>query len=508
MTGSTETMPSLSALFEQAALARDAAPLFADESTVVTGAQAVRRVDALATGLASLGLSPGERVAFLCTSSVPHALAFFACQRIGLVPCALHVREPADRLVETFGWLGSRVLLADCERLPLARSLIERSDAPLSVVSLEEPSGETTSLAGPGTARENAAEELAYIVLSSGTTGTPKGAVHLQHTACASAAAGRSVYGDIGPSDRVLVPMGPSFAAWVNVVLPFLAVGASVVFRERFDPATYVSDLEQERVTYGALVPTMWRLALDGAPRGAPRSLRYALFSGEPGSRELVELLLSRLPGVEIRGAYMSAEGACASALVADHELLVARGKPAAAGRPIPEAAVRLVQGTGDSSTSAQAGPGEVVLRSPSIAARYWRDDRQTAERFAAGEWRSGDLGIEDADGDIRLVGRTDNVINTGGVKVHAEEVEAALLTHPSVLAAAAVGAPDPVWGTVIEAHVVADHPELSADDLLAHCRANSLLASMKVPKRVVFHEELPKTATGKILRRALRSQP
>lgn len=134
----------------------------------------------------------------------------------------------------------------------------------------------------------------------------------------------------------------------------------------------------------------------------------------------------------------------------------------------------------------------------------YWKDADLTATRFTRGWWRSGDLAYLDTQGDIFIVGRTDNVINSGGVKVHAEEIEAALCQHPAVHMAGVVGVPDPKWGQRVEAHLVAEGPP-EADDILRFCRDRGLLSPVKLPKRVVFHDSLPTGPTGKLYRNALR---
>ena len=128
---------------------------------------------------------------------------------------------------------------------------------------------------------------------------------------------------------------------------------------------------------------------------------------------------------------------------------------------------------------------GEICVRSPSVAARYWKDEKRTAEKFVEGWWRSGDLGRVDDDGDLYVVGRTDNVINSGGVKVHAEEIEAALTRHPGIALAAVIGQPDETWGQRIEAHMVAKGTPPSPEELDRFCREDSGLPGFKSSRRL-----------------------
>ena len=150
-----------------------------------------------------------------------------------------------------------------------------------------------------------------------------------------------------------------------------------------------------------------------------------------------------------------------------------------------------------------QGETGEIAVTSPSVALGYWKDRQLTGARFVDGWWRSGDLGCLDGDGNLKILGRTDNMIITGGLKLHAEEVEAILLQHPDIRLAAVVGVPDGEWGQRVEAHVVADNG-IQAEDILRYCRDNELLAAYKLPRRIHFRDSLPTGSTGKVYRRGL----
>lgn len=515
MTISRDHSHTLSTLLEEAVRWKGGDVLFEDEAEQLAAPEVGDLVARFAGGLASLGIGKGDRVAFVVGSSARHAVAFFACARIGAIPCALHTRETAATLAGTVRWLGARALVTDADRQDLANEVGEHLGRVLlislgdtldergwqsfeNVVSLEQDVPPAPSIG---------ADDPAYVILSSGTTGTPKGIVHTHRTAWAAALAGGAVYGDIGRDDRLVIPMTPSFAAWVNLVLPFLAARSTLVFQGRFEPAAYLDVLGRRRVTYAALPPTLWRLALRGVttPVDLPE-LRYVFFSGEPGSPDLIDALGAAFPQASVREAWLSSEGGCGAGVVAGHEILVDRGKATAAGLPVPGASLRIGR-IGSATEAADSGEtGEILVSASSVAARYWGDDSLSAARFADGWWRTGDVGHIDPDGVVFITGRTDNVINTGGVKVHAEEVEAVLLLHPDVHLVAVVGVPDPTWGTAIEAHVVAAHAGVTEDAILDHCRSLPSLPAFKVPKRIIFHDALPTTATGKIYRRALRS--
>jgi acyl-CoA synthetase (AMP-forming)/AMP-acid ligase II len=492
--------------------------LFADEHERYTGDEARVAVAQIGNGLVELGARQGDRVAFMATSSVRHALSFFACHRLGIIPCALHLREPLARLAEALKWLEADMVICDAEHEDLAGSALSAAARGVPVLGLgDAPASLAEAAVGEFLVGDDVVpdltsvhvreDDLAMIILSSGTTGSPKGTLNLQRTLYATAMAGAPVFGAIGSGDALVVAVAPSAAAWIHMVLPFVAVSASVHFMRRFEAAAYVETLGRERITHAPIVPTMWRMALAAVEEDHSDLpwLRVAFFAGEVGSADLVAEMKRKLPGARLRTAYLSAEGGCASACVADESVLIDAQKASSAGRPIRGCELRVVALDGSIDDELPAGEeGEIVLRSASIAAGYWKAEELVQLRFINGWWRSGDIGYVDDQGDLFIVGRTDHVINSGGIKIHAEEVEAALMQHPAVTLAAVVPARDKRWGQAVVAHVVLSDPSTTADEIIAFCRDRQLLASVKLPKKLVFHERLPMGPTGKLYRRGL----
>jgi acyl-CoA synthetase (AMP-forming)/AMP-acid ligase II len=150
---------------------------------------------------------------------------------------------------------------------------------------------------------------------------------------------------------------------------------------------------------------------------------------------------------------------------------------------------------------------GEIVVTGSSVALGYWREPALTAKKFVDGWWRSGDMGHVDEDGYLWMSGRADNVINTGGIKVHAEEIEAEILTHKDVAACAVIGCTDAKFGQRIEAYVVAKSVTLTSDALKSYLKEVRQMSSHKVPKAIHFLDALPTGLTGKLDRRALRER-
>jgi acyl-CoA synthetase (AMP-forming)/AMP-acid ligase II len=503
---------TLYSLFQHAAKDKGQDIFFADEYENCSGVESLENVACLAGGLLALGITKGDRVAFICGSSVRHILLYFACQHIGAIPCALHLRNTEEGISKTLNWLGASLLVVDKKFLHIAHAglAVENDSIPLVIINedhiAEEEIGymdlhSKTGSSVPPVVLDPV--EPAKIILSSGTTGEPKGIVHSQKTLYESAIAGTEVFGDITGEDSVLVIMSPSFAAWNHVVLSFLACSARIVFNNVFDPDLFLRTLESEHITNTALVPTAWRRVIASINASTNFSdLNLAFFSGEPGTPEFIELMQKELPKSEVRTAYLTSEGGVASACVADPVVL--SKNISSVGKPVSGASIRLVNPDGSIEDEVAKGEtGEILVRGKSMALAYWDNEELTEKKFENGWWRSGDLGSFDDNGYLSIVGRSDNMIISGGLKVHAEEVEAGLLQHPAIDMVAVIGKNDPDWGQRIEAFVVTKS-EISAEEILNYCRDHKLLTSFKLPKRINFCDSLPTGATGKIYRRGL----
>jgi acyl-CoA synthetase (AMP-forming)/AMP-acid ligase II len=494
-----ETIP---ALFEKVCRWHPDHELFTDDRHRLTGSGAriaVRRATRL---LLERGVRPGDRVAILAGPSVAEAVAFFAVMAAGAVPCCLHVRETVERNGETLDVIEARLVIADAALVEPAEAMAVGNRPVLTVEALIDAGGtEAAPLAVDP-------EAPALILLSSGSTGAPKQILHTHHTLMATAMTAGPLYGATSSEEVMVVPMAPSFAAWIHVVLPMMAIGAQLHFQRAFTPAAYVDLLEQEACTITALVPTLWRMILPDLERRDLPRLRVGMFSGEPGTPDLVAALTGRF--ADVRSVYLASEGGCASGIVACASDLLRPGGAGAAGRPVPTGDVAIVDPDRPGLVPVAAGEiGEIAVRGPSVSTGYLGRAEQTAATFVDGWWRTGDLGRLDEGGLVQVAGRIDNRINSGGIKVHAEEVEAALRSLDLVRDVAVVGMPDPTWGERIEAHVVASDPASAMQDLEQALREaldrSGLLPDHKRPKRYHFRDTLPIGPTGKLQRRDLK---
>lgn len=477
----------------------------------LTGAQTYARISALRDALASRGIGHGSTVALLGGSTIALAITLFAAAELGAVCCFIHAYEREDHNAAVLRQIEARLLIVgpqDLYRTKGAR-IAESAGVALGIVQADATAidFDAAVVTAPIAHRPVTADDAAMLLLSSGTTGKPKAILHTHRSLLATAAAGPAIYGHCSESDSVAIGMQPSFAAWIFTMLPFFAAQARICFSEWTSAQDYLALLAREKITMAALVPTVWRMVVTAQPEQHDLSaLRVAFFSGEPGSSRLIDALAAIAP--EVRTAYLASEIGCACGIAGGLDVLARPGKAASVGRPVPHAGLRIVDP--ESATLRDLAPGEIgeiTIRGASLAQGYWKNDELTAARFIDGWWRSGDLGLVDGDGDVFVKGRIDNRINSGGIKIHAEEVEAALLTHPDIAMAAVVGEPDAQWGERVVAHVVSRNVNLTAAAIGEFCVTAGLLSGRKIPKAIYFHDRLPTGPTNKLYRQALRQK-
>jgi acyl-coenzyme A synthetase/AMP-(fatty) acid ligase len=511
----TPFIETLSDLFIRSAQWRGRDELFVDDIDRITGADALDQALSVAQGFADNGAAPGEVIAYLCRSSARHAVAWFAAPLSGRIACSLHVRETPERLGQALGWLDATILVHDEDLEAQAAAAVAASGHGIRRISLGARGSAAADYSDivatvahfDVAANSPKAADIAAIVFSSGTTGKPKGIMHTQKTLLEAAKGGQVVMGPITPDSATLLYMQPSFAAWPIIVLPYVAAKAKVCFGKAFTPAAFLESCQRERITLAPLVPTMWRMVFEAGPENYDLSaLTLVSISGEAPAPSDVRQLYDRICK-NICCVYLSGEAFTASGVMANTTDLMARGKIGSSGRPVVGGDVRILVPGGSFDDEATNGEtGEIAISGPSLAIGYWKDPQLSQEKFRDGWWRSGDLGRLDADNYLWVSGRIDNVINTGGIKVSGEEIEHALLSHPSVAQCAVVGQPDPLTGQRIEAYLVARGAAPDIEEISLFLRQERHLAGFKVPKAFHWIDAMPTGPTGKLFRRALRA--
>ena len=459
-------------------------------------------VSRAAQALLDLGLTTGDRVAVFAKNSDAYVIAFVACARAGLIHVPMNYNFTAHELGYLIEQSGSRVVLADPELAPRVTGL---GDDSLQVVMLRDAEGSLLESARSGAVPtvevDVTDEDLAQLLYTSGTISVPKGAM-MSHRALLHEYISCLVALDLKAEDNPLHVMPLYHSAQMHVfLLPWLAIGAVNTILEVADPADILRRMESDGHRAFFAAPTLW-VALTNHADFATRdlsSLRKAYYGASIMPGPIVERLQGKLPDLGLYNCFGQSEMGplCTVLRPEDH-----RDRPASAGRPVLFTELRVVDNAGNDVTTGE--PGEVVYRSPQLCQGYWNKPEETAAAFRNGWFHSGDLVQMDSQGFITVVDRIKDVINTGGVLVASREVEDALFSHPAVAEAAVVGTPDEKWVEAVTA-VVVRKTDVTAEELIVHVRTR--LASFKVPKAIHFVDELPRNASGKILKRELRAQ-
>ncbi|MFF8730945.1 fatty acyl-CoA synthetase [Streptomyces sp. NPDC015171] len=454
-------------------------------------------VSRAATLLLAEGRVPGDRVAAYGHNSDAYLIAFLACARAGLVHVPVNQHLTGDDLAYLIGQSGSTLVLADpaiAGQLPDTVPTLPLRDTADSLLA-RLPGA--TPYDGP----EPRTEDLVQLLYTSGTTALPKGAM-MTHRALVHAYLSAITALDLSAGDRPVHALPLYHSAQLHVfLLPSLAVGATNIILDAPDADRLFDLIEAGRVDSLFAPPTLW-IALAGRPDFATRDLdglRKAYYGASIMPVPVLERLRERLPDLAFYNCFGQSEiGPLATVLGPDeHE-----GRLDSCGRSVLFVDARVVDEDG---AEVPAGtPGEIVYRSPQLCEGYWDKPEETAEAFRDGWFHSGDLAVRDAEGYFTIVDRVKDVINSGGVLVASRQVEDALYTHEAVAEAAVIGLPDERWIEAVTAVVVA-RAEVTEDQLVAHVKEK--LTPFKAPKRVLFVDELPRNASGKILKRELRER-
>ena len=494
---------------------------YASRPALIEGARVVTYADfgdstrRIARGYWELGARHGDRIAFLCTGTIDHALAYYAAQRIGAITVNLHLRETTQHQIKLFQRLEPRILVFDAERtsvvreiataFPLLRLVCMGRTPEESAVPLLELLKCSDSDCGV-TIRE---EDPAVIQLSSGSTGVPKALVHSNASVLESWTGGLYMWSGITPQDRFLNAFSPSFVVWLVHPGSFLNHGAAVAFQARWDPKAFLEVVQDLRITCAALTSTQWRAALAvGSHAYNLKSLRMAAYLGEKMAPDKLKELMERVCPA-FCSFYGMSECLGIGGCVIRSADFIELGKWGSVGKPSINSDLRIADV--GASTVMEKPPGEigeVVVRAASFALFNWGDPGWRDRVLTKDGWyRTGDLGHVDRDGYVYLGGRADNQITTGAIKVAPEEIEQVIDAHPDVAAVAVLGVDDERWGQRIVAFVVPRRDGLSAQVLDAWCRAEGRLAGFKCPKEWHFVDSLPQTSVGKLDRKALRQR-
>lgn len=458
-----------------------------------------RRVERVTAHLqASFGIQPGDRVAWLGLNHELQLVTLVACARLGAMFMPLNYRLAVPELQRVVDDAQPALLIHDPAHATQASALVREGlilagqDA---LIATSSPRG----LPLP----EVSAHAPVLLVYTSGTTGQAKGAVHTQAAVLSNAKASDWAHG-FGPEDIVLSVLPLFHVGGLCIqTLPALLSGAQVVLHPRFDAAAWLQELTTSRPTLSLLVPATLRAVFEHPDwMASDVSCLRGIMTGS-STLPLSYLEAFHRRGVPVGQVYGSTETGPVSVVL---RLPDAQARAGAAGWPQPEAQLQLRDAQGQEVPSGQTG--EVWLRAANLMRGYWDPSGRTGVGLQDGWFGTGDLGVQDADGCLHIVGRSKDMIISGGENIYPAEIENLLVTLPGVAECAVVGMPDPRWGEVPVAVLVrsddAMGAALQADAVLAHLQDR--IARFKLPRRVAFLPQLPKSALGKVLKAPLQA--
>jgi acyl-CoA synthetase (AMP-forming)/AMP-acid ligase II len=493
-----------------------------DGDAQLTHAELLDRSRSFGAALVASGVQPGDRVAIWAPNCVEWVVALMGLLQAGATLVPINTRFKGAEAAELLSRSGARALVTvtdflDTDYLALLDTagvglpelttvVVARGQAPASAVDWDgflaraDDAGRTevdrrTAALGPDAPSD--------ILFTSGTTGRPKGVV-MTHGRTLQVATDWVAMTGLGPDDRYLM-VNPYFHMFglKAGILACLAAGATMAPEPVFDVARVLARVAEERITVLPGAPTIYQSILDHPDRDGfdLSSLRVAVTGAADIPVSLIERVRAELPfSVVVTGYGLTEAGTASATTPEDDPETVAT----TVGRARPGFELRIVDG----DQEVPAGePGEVLLRGPSVMLGYLDDPAATAEALDADGWlRTGDLGVLDARGNLRIVGRSKDMFIVGGFNAYPAEIENALLRHPDVQQAAVIGIPDERLGEVGMAFVVLRSTDPGIGPaILAWCRDE--MANYKVPRAIEIVDELPVNATGKVVKDELRAR-
>ena len=500
------------------------------------------QIASVANGLHGLGVRHGDRVALVLPNSPEHIVAFYAVLRLGAIVvehnplyterelrhqfedhgatvaivwnkvAATVLDFPSDVAVRTVVAVDiTRSMPATTRaalRLPIAKARTSR--AALTVDKPVDGAVDWATLTKqrylPNATPKPTLDDIAVLQYTSGTTGTPKGAILTHRNLRANAMQGEAWVQGLRKGEEVFYGVLPMFHAYgLTLCLTFaMSIGARLVLFPKFDEKLVLDAMQKTPATFLPAVPPIYeRLAKAAAKRRVSLSgIRFAISGAMSLPLPIVELWEKATGGLLVEGYGMTE----ASPIALGNPIGPSR-RPGTVGVPFPSTDIRIVDPENSSVERGFDEEGELLISGPQVFSGYWNRPTETREALTDDGWlRSGDLARLGRDGFVTIVDRRKELIITGGFNVAPTEVEAALLSHPSIADAAVVGLPSSKGGEDVAAVVVlAPGATLDVDAVRDHCR--TLLSAYKVPRTITARDELPRSLIGKVLRRVVRDE-
>ncbi len=470
------------------------------------------KMNQYAQALIELGLEKGDRV-LIILPRIPEAyMTYLACLRAGLVaiPCSemLRKKDLSYRMEHS----GAKAIIAHYKTTAETNSIEENYDAlnnKLIIGGSEQgwQSLEELASAQPGEfeAVETNREDMAFLSYTSGTTGNPKGVVHVHGWGYAHVRTAATEWLGVQSGDIVWATAAPGWQKWIwSPFLSTITLGATaLVYNGGFDALKYLDILKDEKVNVLCCTPTEYRIMakVENLNDYKLPELRSAVSAGEPLNRQVIDAFQEAFE-LNVRDGYGQTENTLLVCILQDMGM-----KPGSMGKPTPGNPVDIINEDGQPAAAGEVGDISVHKSCPALFREYYRDPERTKASFRGDWYLTGDQASRDEDGYFWFEGRSDDIIISSGYTIGPFEVEDALMKHPAVQECAVVAAPDEIRGNIVKAFVVlrdsGRQDEAMIKELQDHVKG--ITAPYKYPRVIEFLQELPKTTSGKIRRVELR---
>lgn len=471
----------------------------------------------MAHALIAEGLAKGDRFALLSKNSIEYALTFYAASKSGAAPVPLNYRLAPPELAYIINDAGARVLIVSAEYVEAINSVRNQLKSVQKFIAIDAPAGhgfedfKTWYTQQPATRPDREVRETddLYQMYTSGTTGNPKGAV-LTHAAVTSQIVqfAFAIQRRLGERTQIVAPLYHAAAALT--ALSVTATGGALYIHTDFNPVEVVAALSEQNIAHTTLVPAMIQACLFMVPDIKKRkfdSLRSMAYGASPISENVLRMAMDVFKCDFYQGYGMTETSAVLSFLMPEDHKRALAGNPGlllSAGRPILGTQVKIVDE--NDNTVPNGTIGEICGQGPQLMSGYWNLPEASEKALWRGWMHTGDAGTLDDDGYIYVQDRVKDMIISGGENVYPREVENALFAHPAIADAAVIGVPSQQWGEEVMAVVVLKKGhDATADEIIEFCKGK--IAGYKRPRRVEFIAELPRNASGKVLKKDLRGK-
>jgi len=474
-----------------------------DRFRQITYGELNARVNQLAHGLLSLGVCKGDSVAVMVGNRVEHLEILFATAKIGVLAIPLDIKWKALELGSVLSFFEPKalVLQKECiEEFENAKKTHDLRFLKPAVIADLSYGGLLVGQSSEEPFVQVSEDDPFAILLTSGTTGFPKGCL-TTHRTFVFHCINNAIEKGLGVHDKALLSSPLYFNAGRSFTLGIVYFGGTIILHERFDAAQVLQTIERERVTYIGAVPTMCErmLRAQEAKKSDTSSIRCLAITGGKVHPSVLEGLKKNITPNVYRTYASTDSGQMAISKPEDMET-----KANAAGRPVWCVELRIVDDNDHPLPVNEVG--EIVCQSPLATHGYYKNPEATSASFRDGWFYTGDLGYFDEECYLFVVGRKKDMVKSGGISIYPLEIESVLYAHPEVLEAAVIGVPDAEWGEAVKAVIVLrEGATVRSEALIAFCKDK--LAPYKVPKSIAIVASLPHTEIGKVAKEKLKAE-